>query len=303
MGGIKVINGIITPAITVFDESKEIDYKGNREHIEALIDAGVNGILFLGSIGEFFSMTKEEKKEYISFTIDIVQGKVPVLIGVGGTVADDVIELSRYVKKEGGDGAAIITPYFFQFNEETLYDYYSLIAENVDIDIYLYNFPARSGVNMTPQLIYRLGRNFDNIVGVKDTMDTISHTREIIAGAKENLNKFSVFSGFDEYFLPNLMAGGNGLIGGLSNVVPSLFVELYQAYKKGNFTVVDSYSKKISILMEIYSVSQPFFPAIKQAVAVMGRKIKPVCKEPIKSLTKNQVDQIKQIIKRAENVK
>ncbi|MFP4017277.1 MAG: dihydrodipicolinate synthase family protein [Halanaerobiales bacterium] len=297
-----MIKGITTPTITVFDENRKLDYQGNREHIEYLINAGVNGILFLGSIGEFFSMEMEEKKEFISFAVETVNGRVPVLVGTGGTVADDVIDLTQYVAKEGGDGVAIITPYFFQFNEETLYNYYSLIARNVDIDIFLYNFPARSGVNMSPELIYQLGRDFQNIVGIKDTMDTISHTREIISQAKERLDKFSVYSGFDEYFLPNLLAGGDGLIGGLSNVVPSLFVELYQAYRKGDFDVIARHSKKISILMDIYKVSQPFFPAIKQAVAVMGRDIQPICKEPIQSLNRDQVDQIARIVEKAERV-
>ncbi|MFW6306934.1 MAG: dihydrodipicolinate synthase family protein [Bacillota bacterium] len=294
-----MIKGIVTPSITVFDENKNIDYIGNKEHIEYLINSGVNGILFLGSIGEFFSMEKEEKEELISLVVETVDGRVPVLIGTGGTVIDEVIGLTNYASAEGADGAAVITPYFFQFNEETLYNYYSTLAKNVDMDIYLYNFPARSGVNMTPQLIFKLAKNFDNIVGIKDTMDTISHTREIISVAKERLKGFSVYSGFDEYFLPNLLAGGDGLIGGLSNVVPSLFVNLYKSFEDNDFVEIARLNKKISILMDIYKVSQPFFPAIKQAVAVMGRDIKPICKEPIQALNKEQVTKIIKIIEKA----
>ncbi|MEJ6952213.1 dihydrodipicolinate synthase family protein [Natronospora cellulosivora (SeqCode)] len=294
-----MIKGIITPSITVFNEKKEINYKANQEHIEYLIDAGVNGILFLGSIGEFFAMEEEEKKEFISFVVKTVRNRVPVLIGTGGTVVEEVIALSQYSAKEGADAVAIITPYFFQFNDEILYDYYKELAVNVDIDIFLYNFPARSGVNMDPQLIHRLGKDFANIVGIKDTMDTISHTREIITKAKEELDNFAVLSGFDEYFLPNLMAGGDGLIGGLSNVVPSLFAELYQAYHANDFKTIAKLSNKISILMDIYKVSDPFFPAIKQAVAVMGRNIEPICKSPIKSLNTKQVKKIEEIINKA----
>lgn len=294
-----MIKGVLTPSITVFDENKKLNYPANQEHINYLIDSGINGILFLGSIGEFFAMEKEEKKEFISFATESVQKRVPVLIGTGGTVVEEVIELSQYSAKAGADAVAIITPYFFQFNEERLYDYYKKIAENVDIDIFLYNFPARSGVNMSPDLIYKLGRDFDNIVGIKDTMDTISHTREIISQARDNLDEFAVLSGFDEYFLPNLMAGGDGLIGGLSNVVPSLFADLYQAYQANDFKTTTILSKKISILMDIYKVSEPFFPAIKQAVAVMGRNIEPICKSPIKSLSSKQVKEIENIIKKA----
>lgn len=296
-----MIKGIITPTITVLNDNREIDYDGNKEHVEYLIEAGVNGILFLGSIGEFFSLREDEKRNYISFVIETVKGRVPVLIGTGGTVADEVIELTKFTENAGADGVAVITPYFFQFNEETLFDYYSLIASSTNLPVYLYNFPARSGVNMSPELIYRLAKKCENIVGVKDTMDTISHTRELIAGVKEKLDNFVVYSGFDEYFLPNLLAGGDGLVGGLSNVVPDLFVKLYQAYQSGDFRTIIDLSKRISILMEIYKVSQPFFPSIKQAVALKDRNIIPVCKQPVADLNKEQVKEIENIIERAFN--
>lgn len=294
-----MFKGIFTPSITVFDSKGKLDYQGNKEHIEYLIEAGVNGILFLGSIGEFFAMEKKEKKEFIALAIETVNKRVPVLIGTGGTVQKEVIDLSQYAVKAGADAVAIITPYFFQFNAQTTYDFYKAVAESITGKILLYNFPARSGVNMDPDLIYHLGRDFKNIVGIKDTMDTISHTREIISQAKEKLDKFAVLSGFDEYFLPNLMAGGDGLIGGLSNVVPSLFVEMYQAYQDKDFEKIAVASKKISILMGIYNVSEPFFPAIKQAVALMGRNIEAICKPPIKSLSSSQVKEIEAIMKLA----
>ena len=299
-----MIKGIITPSITVFNKDRTIDYKGNERHINYLIDSGVNGILFLGSIGEFFAMGMDEKKDFISFALETVVGRVPVLIGTGGTVIGEVIELSQYAVEKGAHGVAVITPYFFQFNQETLYNYYKMIAENVEGNIYLYNFPDRTGVNMPVELIYQLARDFDNIKGIKDTMDSISNTREIITQVKEGLPEkdFVVYAGFDEYFLPNLLAGGDGLIGGLSNVVPALFAELYQAYVGGDFNTIARNSKKIGILMEIYKVSQPFFPAIKQAAALMGTGIEAVCKEPIKALNNNQIGRIKEIIRRAESV-
>lgn len=296
-----MIKGIITPTITVFDENKNIDYAATKKHIENLITGGVNGILFLGSIGEFFAMTLEEKRKLISFAVKTVDNRVPVLVGTGGTAAEDVIELSNFAKEEGVDGAAVITPYFFQFNEETLYNYYSYIARNVDLDLYIYNFPARSGVNISPETVYKLASEFKNILGIKDTMDTISHTRELIQKVKNSLEKeFAVYSGFDEYFLPNLLNGGDGLIGGLSNVDPIIFAEFYQAYQKENFNKLNSLSQKINMMMKIYSVSDPFFPAIKKAVSLSGSDINAVCKEPVGLLTKKQVNELKIILKRVD---
>lgn len=296
-----MIKGIITPTITVFDKDKNIDFEATKEHIENLIEAGVNGILFLGSIGEFFAMTLEEKKKLISFAVKTVNKRVPVLVGTGGTAAEDVIELSNFASDKGVEGAAVITPYFFQFNQQTLYKYYSYIAQNVDLDLYIYNFPARSGVNISPETVYKLAIEYDNIKGIKDTMDTISHTRELIQKVKEPLEReFAVYSGFDEYFLPNLLNGGDGLIGGLSNVAPELFFEFYSSYKKNDFDNLKSLSKKINIMMEIYSVSDPFFPAIKKAVSLKGNNLNAICKEPVGLLNKEQIRIIRKIFRKVD---
>jgi len=296
-----LIKGIITPTITVFDEDKNIDFEATEEHIENLIEAGVNGILFLGSIGEFFAMTLAEKKKLISFAVKTVNKRVPVLVGTGGTAAEDVIELSNFAQAEGVDGAAVITPYFFQFNQQTLYNYYSHIAHNVELDLYIYNFPARSGVNIDPQTVYKLASEYKNIVGIKDTMNTISHTRELIQKVKKELEKeFAVYSGFDEYFLPNLLNGGDGLIGGLSNIAPELFAEFYKSYQKKDFKKINEISNKINMMMEIYSLSDPFFPAIKKAVSLRGSNLNAACKEPVGLLNESQSKNIKIILKKVK---
>jgi 4-hydroxy-tetrahydrodipicolinate synthase len=296
-----LIKGIITPTITVFDQDQKIDFKATEEHIEKLIEAGVNGILFLGSIGEFFAMTSAEKKKLVSFAVKTVNKRVPVLVGTGGTAAEDVIELTNFAGAEGADGAAVITPYFFQFNQQTLYNYYSHIAQNTDLDLYIYNFPARSGVNISPETVFELARDYDNIVGIKDTMDTISHTRELIQQVKKPLEKdFAVYSGFDEYFLPNLLNGGDGLIGGLSNVAPGLFADFYSSYQKGDFNKIKELVNKINLMMDIYSISDPFFPAIKKAVSISGSNLNAVCKEPVGLLTDEQIMNIKKVLEKVK---
>ncbi|MFW6267483.1 MAG: dihydrodipicolinate synthase family protein, partial [Halanaerobium sp.] len=231
-----MLKGIITPTITIFDQDENIDFSALEKHIENLISGGVNGILFLGSIGEFFAMTVQEKKKLISFAVEKVDQRAKVLAGTGGNSAEEVIELSNYAAEAGVNGVALITPYFFQFNQQTLFNYYDQIAPEIKTDIYLYNFPARSGVSLSAEVVYELAQKHKNIVGIKDTLDSISHTRELIEKVKNRLERdFAVFSGFDEYFLPNLLNGGNGLIGGLSNVVPGLFADFYSSYLNADF--------------------------------------------------------------------
>jgi 4-hydroxy-tetrahydrodipicolinate synthase len=292
-----MLKGVFTPVVTIFDERGEIDYEGNKRVIERLIKAGVDGILFLGSIGEFFTISIEEKFKFITFAAKTVDKRTKVLIGTGGTIVEEVVSLTQYADSEGADGAVIISPYYFTLDEESLYRYYAQAAESVDMPILLYNFPDRTSVSLSPQLIHNLARDFKNIAGIKDTVDNISHTRKVIAEVREDIKEFSVFSGFDEYFVPNLVSGGSGIITGLTNIAPELFVNLYKDFEKGDLNAVMEGQKKINILMELYDVSQPFVSAIKSAVAIMVPGIRADPRKPFSGCNQVQTEKIKEILK------
>lgn len=299
---IQGLRGIITPAITVFDENGKIDYEGNKIHIENLICNGVNGILFLGSIGEFFTMTINERKEYIKFVVEIVNKRVPVLIGTGGTNVDEVIETTKYAEEEGVDAAVIISPYYFKLNGDSIYKYYADIARNVNLSIFIYNFPDRTTVDLTPELVVKLATDFENIVGIKDTVDNISHTRKLIRATKTLGREFAVFSGFDEYFVPNMMAGGNGVIGGLSNIHPKLFRNIFEAYESNNLKVLEKLQKDLNILMNIYDVSEPFIGAIKGGTKiVLHGQIDDCCRKPINKLEEEKYEKICELLNEIGN--
>lgn len=292
-GGYEMFKGILTPVITVLDEHGKIDFQGNKIVIDRLIDNGMNGLLFLGSIGEFFALTMEEKKEFIQFVIKTVDKRVAVLIGTGGTVQEEVIELTQFAEKEGADGVTVISPYYFKHDDETIYRYFANVARNTSLPIMIYNFPERTAVNLEPELVLRLAKDFSNIVAIKDTVDNISHTRKLIQCIKPECPNFSILSGFDEYLLPNLLAGGDGVLCGLTNIIPEIFVDLMKGYAAKDFEKVAAAQGKISFLMKLYDVSQPFIAGIKGAVAVRGIPILPIVKEPGNKLTKEQMDVIR----------
>lgn len=293
-----MFRGIFTPVITVFDKEGKVDLKGNELIINSLIEGGVNGILFLGSTGEFFSMSMEEKKKLISFVIKTVNKRVPVLIGTGGTIVDEVIELTQYAEDKGADAAVVVCPYYFKLDDKSLYEYYAEVARSVKLPIIIYNFPDRTAVNIDPKLVLKLAVDFNNIVGIKDTVDSMSHTRKLIQTVKSQLKDFAVFSGFDEYFIPNLLSGGNGLIGGLSNVAPKLFAEIYKAYNEKDFEELNILQCKVNDLMKLYDIAQVFIPVLKTAVSLTGRDIETVSTKPLNTLDKDQVEKVKAILKK-----
>jgi 4-hydroxy-tetrahydrodipicolinate synthase len=262
--------GVFTPMETDFDEQGRLDPDGNRRMIRHLLDGGVHGVLILGSIGEFFALAPDEKRQLVDLAVESVGGRIPVLVGTGGTEVGEVIELTRYAARSGAKAGVAISPYYFTLDQKSLYRYYAAIARAVEWPLLLYNFPDRTGVELSPELILRLAREFPHVVGVKDTVDSISHTRAVIELVKPARPDFAVLSGFDEYLVPNLIAGGDGLIGGLSNVAPKLLLELYQACRLGEMAKLKSRQRRVTKLMGLYAVSQPFVGAIKGAVSLVG---------------------------------
>ncbi|NLV35577.1 MAG: 4-hydroxy-tetrahydrodipicolinate synthase [Clostridiaceae bacterium] len=295
-----MFKGVYTPSITVFKKDGSIDWQGNEKVLHHLINKGMNGILVLGSIGEFFSLSMQEKKEFISFAIKTVAGKVPLLVGTGGTNMDEVVELTQFAENKGATAVIAISPYYFKLDEANIYRYYATVAKCVELPVLLYNFPDRTAVNFSPELVLRLALDFKNIIGIKDTVDNISHTRKLIRIVKSQRMDFSILSGFDEYLVLNLLAGGDGLIGGLSNVVPALFVDLYNACIKKDFDTVKALQTKVCILMGLYDISQPFVSSIKAAASIAGLNTGCAMRKPAEELDSEQIGRVREILNSIE---
>ncbi|MEY7999228.1 dihydrodipicolinate synthase family protein [Clostridium sp. Mt-5] len=263
-----MFKGIITPMVTIFNDDGTVDTKNQSILVEKLISDGVDGIVALGSVGEFFNLSLKEKKDYVKFISEVVGGRVKLIVGTGSNDIKEVIELNKYAKECGADAVLIITPYFFSLNEEYVHEYYSTIAKNTKLPILLYNFPARTSTNLSPNFVLKLVTEFENIVGIKDTTDSISNVRGYVQKVKSYKKDFSIFSGFDEYLIPNLNCGGDGIIGGLTNIKANLFIDTYKAFLNNDLDKISNYQKKINGLMELYNQVDPFIVALKEAVRI-----------------------------------
>lgn len=292
-----MFHGVFTPMVTLFDAQGRLDLKASRRMVGHLIDGGVNGILILGSIGEFFTLSTEEKHQLIDAVVETVGGRVPILVGTGGTHVAEVVALSRYAQKAGAAAGVAISPYYFKLDQESLYRYYAEIARSVQWPLVLYNFPERTAVELGVDTVLRLARDFPNVVGIKDTVDSISHTRTLIEQVKGARSDFVVFSGYDEYLLLNLIAGGDGLIGGLSNIAPSLLTGVYRAYRDGDWTTLVARQRQVQRLMAIYAIAQPFVAGIKGAVSLVVPGLHPACRPPAAELTGTQFEEIRAVLK------
>lgn len=275
-----MFKGIFCPSITITDDEGKIDYDLWGKHLDHLADAGVNGVLLFGSIGEFYSVSLADKEAALEFAVKRVGERMKVFAGVGDTTYANVIEFTKFAEKAGADAVLAVSPYYFGPSPLTAENYFGGIAEATKLPVILYNFPARTGTDLTPELVASLAAKHPNICGIKDTVDTISHTRKVIRAARAVNPDFTVFSGFDEYYLVNRVSGGNGVLCGLTNVEPETFVKMHAAYEEGDFTTAVACAERISKLMAVYDVCDLFVSAIKAAVKVKGLPISTKIFEP-----------------------
>lgn len=275
-----MFEGIFCPSITITDDNGAIDYELWGRHLDHLADAGIDGVLLFGSIGEFYSVSLEDKKSVVDFAIKRVAGRMKVFVGVGDTVYDHVLDLTRYAQKAGANAVLAVSPYYFGPTDDAAEKYFGGIAEATDLPVVLYNFPARTGSDLSPALVARLAAAHPNICGIKDTVDTISHTRKVIRAARAVNPDFTVLSGFDEYYLVNRASGGNGVLCGLTNVEPELFVRMHGAYQAGDFATAIECAERISSLMAVYDACDLFISAIKVAVNIKGLPISTAIFDP-----------------------
>lgn len=243
---------IITPVVTILDEYENPDFLGNKKVIDFLIDNGVNGILVLGSTGEFTNLSLKQKKEFLKFYFDYTDGRVELYAGTGCLSYKETLELSNYASQLGYKASMVITPFYYSLSQEKIFDFYNRLANECRGQIYVYNFPARSGSSIDVGTLVKLNKLNDNIIGLKDSVTNPEHTINVL----NNIDKetFSVYSGFDSHFLINVSNNGSGCIGGLSNIVPEIWSDLVNSLNQKELQRSLELTKIIEKLMPLYDM-------------------------------------------------
>ncbi len=270
-----MFEGIYVAIPTPFKNGK-VDTEALKNHIEFLIENGVDGIVPCGTTGESATLSYEEHEEVIALTIEQSKGRVKVIAGTGSNSTAEAIRLTKFAEEVKADGALLITPYYNKPNQEGLYLHFKAVAEAVSIPIVLYNVPGRTGVNMLPETVARLSE-IDNIVAIKEATGSTNVATEII-----NLcgDKMEVLSGDDLTFFPLLSVGAKGVISVTANVVPGKMAEMYRAFTSGDFQRAAEIHRELYPLSKVLFIDTNPIP-VKTALAMMGRMEKefrlPLC--------------------------
>lgn len=285
-----MISKIVTPAVTIIKDNGKIDIAGNILLMERLAKAGINGVLPLGSTGEYpFFKDNEEKKKYLEEYVDAADGKIEVLAGTGGIGYKETVELSNHILKKNVMGVLIISEFYFAMSQEEMYRYYAYMAEHIEGRVYIYNFPARTGSSIEADTIVRLVSKYDNIVGIKDSILDFAHTKEIMEKVLPIKPDFEVFSGYDHHFVDNHALGGTGGVGALSNIIPEVWSAWVKAVNAGDEKGIGEGKQIIDKMMAFYSLESNPHKLIKEVLKAQGVPISTYCHFPYNDLRKDSL--------------
>lgn len=235
-----LFKGVITALITPLRDGK-VDEAAFTQLLERQIAAGIHGVVPMGTTGESASLTADEHRRVVELCVQVAAGRIRVIAGAGSSATDKAIELARFAKTVGADGALIVTPYYNRPSQAGLAQHFEAIAEAVQLPLVLYNVPGRTGVDMANETVARLAAH-PNIVGVKDAtgdLGRVSWMRANIGGP------FDLISGDDPSYLGYHAQGGVGVISVTSNVAPEAMVALHEAAAAGDYAAARDWQDRL----------------------------------------------------------
>ena len=251
---------MVTPMI-----STGVDYDALARFIEFQLEEGIHALVAVGTTGESATLTPEERKEVIRFTVERVAGRVPVIAGTGTNNTEHVLEYTRSACDNGADAVLVVTPYYNKATQGGLIAHYTAVADASDKPVILYNVPSRTGCNLLPATVAQLAEH-PRIAGIKEASGNMAQVVEIFARCGD---KIDVYSGEDGITLPMLAMGGMGCISVLSNVVPKMAADIANRFFAGDVAgAAKLQCRTLNLTNALFSEVNPI-PA-KAAISAMG---------------------------------
>jgi 4-hydroxy-tetrahydrodipicolinate synthase len=287
-----MFEGVLPAVITPFRRNlaMDLDLAGLASNLEFLIENGVHGVVPCGSTGESATLSFEEHETVIEKTIDVVNGRVPVIAGTGSNNTAEAVRFTKAAKDLGADGVLVISPYYNKPNRSGLVKHYTILAD-LDIPVIMYNVPGRTGQNLPPDLVIELARH-PGIVGVKEASGDIGQISRIIEGTLDE--DFQVISGDDNLTFPILALGGNGVISVAANVEPGRMVAMFEAFCEGDFeTALDLHYELSPLFRSMFIDTNPI--PVKKAVELRGMAAGPV-RLPLDELDAEKTARLREVL-------
>ena len=263
----KKITGMGVALITPFTKTGEVDFVTLEKLVQMHIDCGTSFLCVLGTTAETPTLTIDEKREIRKRVIKQVDGRMPIMVGIGGNCTRAVVEELKNEDLTGVDAILSVAPYYNKPVQEGIYQHYKAVAQATELPVYMYNVPGRTGVNILPSTVVRLARECPNIVGYKAASGNLAQVKELIAALPEG---FDVFSGDDGLTVDIMEAGGVGVISVFGNAYPLEMTKLVKAMQEGRVGDARNQHARLNELFQLIFVDgNP--SGVKALMNIQGR--------------------------------
>ncbi|MCI5818259.1 MAG: 4-hydroxy-tetrahydrodipicolinate synthase [Prevotella sp.] len=246
-----IFKGLGIALVTPFTSDGSVDYQSLSRLVEYQLKNGADFFCILATTGETPTLTSEEKKNIKELVVDLVGGKVPILIGCGGNNTADVVKELQTGDFSGIDGVLSVCPYYNKPSQEGLYQHFKAIASATNMPVVLYNVPGRTGVNLKAETTVRLARDCKNIVAIKEASGSLEQVDEII---KNKPDSFDVISGDDALTFPMIACGAAGVISVIGNALPKEFSRMIRLEMRGEIESARKIHHKFTDLFNLLFV-------------------------------------------------
>lgn len=270
---IKNLKGTGTAIITPFHREGNIDFNSFEGLINFQISNGVNYIVFLGTTGEAVTLSDDERNAVIHFAVEIVDGRVPIVIGIGGNNTRQIVDTMQNVSFDGIDAVLSVSPYYNKPQPNGIFYHYREVASMSPVPVIIYNVPGRTASNIDAETCLRIAHEIPNVIAVKEASKDLEQCARII---KDKPADFLVISGSDELTLPFLAIGGDGVISVIANAFPAEFSRMVNLCLNNQFDKArELHQTLLDIIEAIYADGSP--SGIKAVLAMKG-----MCKNAVR---------------------
>ena len=242
------LRGTGVAIVTPFKTDQSVDFDALRKVLNFIIDGGVEYVVSLGTTGETPTLDKQEKLDIFNFTHEVINGRVPLVVGIGGNDTKEVVQTIQSYPLEKAVAILSACPYYNKPSQEGLFQHYKAVAEASSTPLILYNVPGRTGRNMEASTTIRLANEVENVAGIKEAGNNISQCIQVL---KDRPDDFLVVSGDDDLVLPELACGIDGVISVAANCFPKEFSDMVRAGLGFDFTKAKALNDP---LLEVYNL-------------------------------------------------
>ena len=286
-------HGLYPALVTPMTADEEIDLETLADFVNYLIEeGGVHGIIPLGSTGEYYALSAQERTDVLKTTIQTAAGRVPVVAGANAGSTRDVVMYCRQAEKLGASGVLLAPPYYSLPRSDELVEHFRTVSGSIGIPIMLYNYPGRTGVDMQPDLIERLAE-LKQVRYVKESTGDITRISEIIRRLGDGI---TVFCGCDTIALESMLLGTPGWVSGSANVLPREHVEIYRiALEKQDFLAAKVPFYKLMPFLALAEGGGKYTQYVKAGCAMTGHPVGPP-RRPLLPITDKDSVLLKKVI-------